>query len=324
MRRFRQRKAVVFACGVMLLAHASTANAADAERLWIQGGVQGHWLVADPAQAEVIAQVDPHDGLADAIARTRDGYWGLTFAGDLGRIDPATLQPEPALEGVTRARRLVASADGIWLLAGDPDGMDLGLRVMHLAADGRVLATAMPEWDGQPLALAMHDNTLWLAGDAHAGGTLLWAVDPGTLAIRASYRFADLYVHVIAVADGHLWLMDRGSGLLHEVAPGASAPLRTIAIDAQYLGLDHGITAGAGFVWIALEASGRVAKVDTKSGDVSYVDIGSFVDDVAFGAGYAWASLYDDSQIVRIDPASGQLLRIQLPAGTGPAKLWIG
>jgi streptogramin lyase len=142
----------------------------------------------------------------------------------------------------------------------------------------------------------------------------LTGVDVGT---RTTVRTVALRIQPSAVAFGHdaVWVADGRRGEVVRVAPGydeVSAPIRFRAGRPERRAAEAtSLAAGAGGVWVT-DGSERLARIDPASREVTYVDAGVALNDVAVGAGAVWAISGPDRALVRIDPVTNAPRRIKL------------
>jgi YVTN family beta-propeller protein len=88
--------------------------------------------------------------------------------------------------------------------------------------------------------------------------------------------------------------------------------------------IPSGIASGAGSVWIALEASGSVARVDPQSDTVvQRIPVGSDPAGVAFGGDAVWVTNSDSRTVSRIDPASNTAVQTII-VGNAPSAIAFG
>jgi YVTN family beta-propeller protein len=87
--------------------------------------------------------------------------------------------------------------------------------------------------------------------------------------------------------------------------------------------IPRGIASGAGSVWVALEASGQVARIDLRTNSVQRIPVGSDPTGVAFGGGAVWVTNNDSRTVSRIDPASNTVVQ-SIPVGNAPSAIAFG
>jgi hypothetical protein len=194
-----------------------------------------------PVQAGVSADVAP------VLAEQRDALWLVTGPGRLTRDELATgtttdvtlptdVVSEAAAGGppAPSATRVIADDQAAWAV------YDLGVTgnpalpaTVRVADDGTVTTrAALPSRvDGdrfEPQAIALGDDTLWIAGRTAAVG-----LDPATLAVRRSFTVQDgapVDLHGAAVAGGLLWSYDAQSGALLGIGPDAGRVRQRVAL----------------------------------------------------------------------------------------------
>jgi YVTN family beta-propeller protein len=85
-----------------------------------------------------------------------------------------------------------------------------------------------------------------------------------------------------------------------------------------------GIASGAGSVWVALPASGSVARIDPQTDAViQKIPVGSNPTSVAFGSDAIWVTNSDSRNVSRIDPAADKSVQTII-VGNAPSALAFG
>jgi YVTN family beta-propeller protein len=122
----------------------------------------------------------------------------------------------------------------------------------------------------------------------------------------------------VLVAEGSVWVANRGDGTISRIDPATNRVLATIAVEANPTRL----TADAGAVWVATPQS--LQRIDPTTNQVVHTSpfrIGS--GDLLAADGCLWVSL-DDGTVRRLDPADGQQLASIPTASKGAALLASG
>jgi class 3 adenylate cyclase len=125
----------------------------------------------------------------------------------------------------------------------------------------------------------------------------------------------------VAVGGGMVWIGNLDERTLTKIDAKGRTSAGTYPLDNR---TPTGIAVGAGSVWVAHGALGKLAAVDpefgqvTKTIDVAGEALGSANGSVAVGAGAVWA-VYGDSTLARVDPTrlsvTGRTLTGSAPAG---------
>ena len=84
-----------------------------------------------------------------------------------------------------------------------------------------------------------------------------------------------------------------------------------------------GITAGAGWVWVANALDGTVSRIDPRSLDVRTIDVGGAPIGLAYGAESVWVANSEAREIAEIDPESAKVVQ-RIPVGNGPRAVAVG
>jgi YVTN family beta-propeller protein len=124
----------------------------------------------------------------------------------------------------------------------------------------------------------------------------------------------------VAFGDGAVWIGNLDERTLTKINASRRSPAGTFPLDNQ---TPTGIAVGAGSVWVAHGALGKLSAVDPEFGqvaktiDVAGEALGSGNGAVTVGAGTVWA-VYGDSTLARIDPTKVKVTG-QTFTGTNPA-----
>jgi YVTN family beta-propeller protein len=124
----------------------------------------------------------------------------------------------------------------------------------------------------------------------------------------------------VAVGDGAVWIGNLDERTLTKIDASRRSPAGTFPLDNQ---TPTGIAVGAGSVWVAHGALGKLSAIDpefgqvTKTIDVAGEALGSVNGAVTVGAGAVWA-VYGDSTLARIDSTEVKVTG-QTFTGTAPA-----
>jgi YVTN family beta-propeller protein len=119
----------------------------------------------------------------------------------------------------------------------------------------------------------------------------------------------------VLVAEGSVWVANRGDGTISRIDPATSKVIATIAVETNPTRL----TADSGAVWVATQQS--LQRIDPATNQVVHTfpfRIGS--GDLLAADGCLWVSL-DDGTVRRLNPANGQQLATIPTASKGAALL---
>jgi YVTN family beta-propeller protein len=130
----------------------------------------------------------------------------------------------------------------------------------------------------------------------------------------------------VLVAEGSVWVANRGDGTISRVDPATNRVIATIGVGANPTRL----TADSGAVWVAT-AEG-IQRIDPATNQVIRTlpfQIG--LGDVLAADGHLWISL-EDGTVRRLDPTDGRVLGSFIPAApkgvallaSGRGRLWVG
>ena len=105
-------------------------------------------------------------------------------------------------------------------------------------------------------------------------------------------------------------IIDAGSGRITGQVPLGEIP--------------SGVASGAGSVWVALPASGQVARLDPATDTVTQrILVGGNPTGIAFGGGAVWVTNADSRTVSRIDPAANRSVQT-IPVGNAPSAIAFG
>ncbi|HEV8602275.1 MAG TPA: adenylate/guanylate cyclase domain-containing protein [Gaiellaceae bacterium] len=167
------------------------------------------------------------------------------------------------------------------------------------------------------LVVASRDSAGGLSG---VGPNRVGVIDPKTNEIADEIQVG-IRPGPVAVGDGAIWVGNLDERTLTKIDAKRRASVGTFPLDNR---TPTGIAVGAGSVWVAHGALGKLAAVDpefgqvTKTIDVAGEALGAANGAVAVGVGAVWA-VYGDSTLARIDPTTirvtGRTFTGSAPAG---------
>ena len=183
---------------------------------------------------------------------------------------------------------MVTAFDALWATT------DLLVRVNPATDEARsVLAIPPPVSIARP-GLAADGRNLWLGT---ATGTLLKLDRNGEEIER---RDVEGGIHLIAVGEGWVWLVDQGAGVVTRIDGRTLESVAEIHLDGN---LDA-IVVLDGYVWILDFATGVLTRVSTGSDrETGQETLPADPTAMAAGAGAIWVS-HEDGTVTRVDPAT--------------------
>ena len=183
---------------------------------------------------------------------------------------------------------MVTAFDALWATT------DQLIRVNPATDEARsILAIPPPASLARP-GLAADRRNLWLGT---ATGTLLKLDRNGEEIDR---RDIEGGIHLIAVGEGWVWLVDQGAGVVTKIEGKALESVAEIHLDGN---LDA-IAVLDGYVWILDFDTGVLTRISTGSDRVTGQEtLSADPTAMAVGAGAIWVS-HEDGTVTRVDPAT--------------------
>jgi DNA-binding SARP family transcriptional activator len=227
------------------------------------------------------------------------------------------LRPRVALPIVGGAVLLAASLfaalsdHGRRVRATPPPALDLAANSIAAIdpASGRA-ALAMP-LPGRPTGLAAERDTVWAVT---VNSSALVGIDTGTRSITRTVPLR-MTPAAVAIGEGAVWVADGRRGELARIEPGYETVSARIPLHRSSRSDGGGnrsslaatsVAVGEGGVWVT-DGSPRLARVDPATRQVTSLDAGRPLRDVAAGAGAVWAISASPPSLVRVDPATGKV-----------------
>jgi|GEM_PF-1612631 len=319
--------------------------------------------IASEVRLAVVERVPLDAGESGATDFARDltygfGYIWALHAHDtkLQRIDPGTNEADRVITLSEESRDQASfwdvgvGFDLLWITnprAGEVIGVD--------PASEKIVARI--QGVGRPLGVVAAQEALWI----HSGGSLdeevLYRVNPKTLEITGSLGMgSECCVSGIVESGGYLWVShsdvpnaprgEAGDGddevfdltnEIRKIDPRDPAIVDRIPLEGDtYRPGDTvlgGLTAVEGYLWVARPDAGFVDRVDSGSGRVDSIDLGTSMrpNALIYFEGRVWAWDLNGSLAVPIDPISlevGEGSDVKEIIGSGPiegaASLWVG
>ena len=191
---------------------------------------------------------------------------------------------------------------------------------------------AAPLWRRRPVIVAaavvllavIAAAVLLTTRDTHGGLSVVNPNHVGIIDPKTNEIVDEIQVGIrpgpVAFGDGAVWIGNLDERTLTKIDASRRSPAGTFPLDNQ---TPTGIAVGAGSVWVAHGALGKLSAVDpefgqvTKTVDVAGEALGSVNGAVTVGAGAVWA-VYGDSTLARIDPTAVKVTGKSI-TGTAPA-----
>ena len=168
------------------------------------------------------------------------------------------------------------------------------------------------------------------SGLGHVDANHVGIIDPANNEIVDQVQVG-IRPKAIAAGDGAVWVGNLDERSLTKIDARKRTPLGTFPLDNQ---TPTGITVGAGSVWVAHGALGKLSQVDEQFGqvaetiDVAGEALGTSNGAVTVGEGSVWA-VYGDSTLARVNPTTvgviGKTFAGAAPAGvtTFGGYVWV-
>ena len=164
--------------------------------------------------------------------------------------------------------------------------------------------------------LAVEDDTVWAT---NRGRVERWS-RTGKLAEVAMPHPCG----AMALTPGNLWVADCDERALHRIDTRTARTIATIPTGIANPKGELNVVAGAGSIWVASDATGKVARVDPAANRLVAtvrVDPGTFF--LGFGFGSLWAVSSDARSLQRIDPRTNMVTK-RIALGKQPGFLVAG
>jgi len=160
--------------------------------------------------------------------------------------------------------------------------------------------------------VAVTEDAVWVGS---TGPFAVHRIDPATNKLMASVTLPGEPCAGLTVGSGSLWIpLCTAPPSLAKVNLGSHKLEATIAVGPA--AAEGGITYGAGSVWLIVNNSGGLARIDPANGtilDTFHVPAGSY--NPAFSHGALWVTHADGAELTGIDAASGKTIST---VATGP------
>lgn len=189
---------------------------------------------------------------------------------------------------------------------------------------------------GRSSAIAIGDGAVWVAVfTTNTSGDVV-RIDPANTKVTARIRGTD--ASGLALGDNAVWVSDELRGRVTRIDPRSNAIVARIHVPQG----PHGITVGAGAVWVADMSGGgpfgrgkktcclgSVVRIDPRGNRTRIIPTGEETQRVAFGFGSVWATNTQDGTVSRIDPRTNRVVKtihvavcpVGITAGAG--TVWV-
>ena len=137
--------------------------------------------------------------------------------------------------------------------------------------------------------------------DVYVGSDVIVRVDTTALTVAKKIAITGT-ASAAAVGDGSIWAIQSGPDALLRIDPATNTVARTVPLPEKPVG----IAVGAGSAWIA--AGTKLLRVDTTTYAVTSLDLGAVAHGVAAGDGAVWVAVEKvgsgSARLLRVAPAS--------------------
>jgi streptogramin lyase len=252
-------------------------------------------------------------------------------ANTIVRIDPRSNEISDVIDVGSRPNDTAVRGGTVWAFnIGDDTIVEVDPRTDEVRRTTRLPVVATDIGFGNGPLLAADAGGAWMIGyDLDDPQSRLVRVLRGGRGIR-TYSYG-LQLNAVAAAGGAIWLVGRRgkTGFVLRVDPATGRVLGRRPLPSWMLGSEgQGLAVGGGFVWVTNASSGKVYRLDFRTGKARTARFGSFVSRPAFGFGRLWLCSWDGEHglMVRVDPRTlrNELERDALPAEEGHFAVGFG
>ena len=160
-------------------------------------------------------------------------------------------------------------------------------------------------------------------------GDSVWATNRGRVERWSRQgKLAEMIMNrpcgAMAVASGSLWIADCQDSTLNRIDLKTAKRIVAIPTGIANPKGELNVVAGAGSIWVASDAKGKIVRVDPSDNRITAsipVDAGTYY--LAFGFGSLWAVSSDNQSLQQIDPASNAVVK-RIRLGKQPGFLAAG
>jgi virginiamycin B lyase len=167
-------------------------------------------------------------------------------------------------------------------------------------APARVVATfAM---FGDPVAMAVRDGDVWVAGDNPTWVTR-WATPTKPMTRETPTIALPAAPTRLAVTEDAVWVLTPADNSVVRIDPATNQVVTTIEVGRA----PSGLAVGAGAVWVSRRSDGMVVRIDPATNQVvAAIPVGPAPGAMAMAGRAIWVALPENGGLGRIDPASNQ------------------
>jgi YVTN family beta-propeller protein len=177
---------------------------------------------------------------------------------------------------------------------------------------------------GDPVAMAVRDGDLWVAGDNPTWVTR-WVTPTNPMTRQTPTIALPAAPTRLAAAEDTVWVLTPADGSVVRIDPATNRVVATIPVGRA----PSGLAVGAGAVWVARRSDGAVVRIDPATDRVvAAIPVGRAPGAVTVAGGFVWVALPEHGGLGRIDPASNRSTLVRVPRccdgelAAGEGALW--
>jgi virginiamycin B lyase len=178
---------------------------------------------------------------------------------------------------------------------------------------------------GDPVALAVRDGDLWVAGNNPTWVTH-WVTPTNPMTRETPTIALPAAPTRLAAAEDAVWVLIPSDNSVMRINPVANEVVATIPVGRA----PSGLAVGAGAVWVSRRSDGTVVRIDPATNRVmATIPVGPAPGAVTVAGGVVWVALPENGGLGRIDPATNRSTLVRIPrccAGelaAGEGALWV-
>jgi virginiamycin B lyase len=191
------------------------------------------------------------------------------------------------------------------------------------AVPARVVATFAQF--GDPMAMAVRNGDVWVAGDNPAWVTR-WVTPTNPMTRETPTIALPAAATRLAVTGDAVWVLTPGNASVGRIDPATNQVVATIGVGRA----PSGLAVGAGAVWVSRHSDGTVARIDPATNRVvATIPVGRAPGAMTVAGGVVWVALPDNGGLGRIDPATNRSTVVGVPRccdgelAAGEGALWV-
>ena len=178
---------------------------------------------------------------------------------------------------------------------------------------------------GDPVAMAVRHDDVWVAGDNPTWVTR-WVtpMNPAT-SEKPTIALPAAPTRLAATEDA-VWVLTPSDNSVARIDPATNQVVATIPVGRA----PSGLAVGAGAVWVSRRSDGAVVRIDPATNRVvATIPVGQAPGAVTVAGGAVWVALPDNRGFSRIDPASNRSTVVGVPRccdgelAAGERALWV-